>query len=128
VLGAISLLGLVAFSVIGAFVYYPDREQCRTLIIAVYTDAAVAVRTNKPEEAIRHIEQLDLLIRKLEVGVLLRSWKVTPEQSSTAANLREALESMRDHCLANELAAAQQAYLREVEPAYRALKQAYTEP
>jgi hypothetical protein len=125
ILGVFALLGLIAFSVIGAYVYYPDREQCLDRMFAIYADAAVAVRTGKGDEAIRHLEQWDLLVRKLEVGTYLREFQVTPEQSRTAEDLREALEEVRDHLLAGDVAAAKQAFAVEVEAAYRACKAAY---
>jgi hypothetical protein len=125
VLGAVSLVGLVAFSVIGAYVYYPDRGQCRDQMAALYADTAVAVRTGKADEAIRHLEQWDLLVRKLEVGEYLREFGVTPDQSRTAEELREALEEVRDHLLAGDAAAARRAFDDEAEKAYRACKAAY---
>jgi hypothetical protein len=125
VLGAVALAGLVVFSAVGAYVYYPDRVQCRSQMTALYAEAAVAVRTGKRDEAVRHLEQWDLLARKLEVGVFLRSLAVTAEQSKTAMDLREALEEVRDHLLAGDGEAAKRAFAAQVEPAFRACKSAY---
>lgn len=125
VLGGICLVGLIAFSVIGAYVYYPDRDQCMDQMFAVYADAAVAVNTGKTEEAIRHLELWDQLVRKLEVGVYLRNFGVTPEQAKTAEDLREAIEEVRDELLAKNLGAAKQTFKADVDVAYRACKAAY---
>jgi hypothetical protein len=125
VLGGISLVGLIAFSVIGAYVYYPDRDQCMDQMFSVYAEASVAVRTGKTEEAIRHLEQWDQLVRKLEVGVYLRNFEVSREQSKAAENLREAIEVVRDELLAKNTDAAIQNFKAGVEPAYRDCKAAY---
>ena len=67
-LGVVALVGLVVFSVLGAYIYYPDRATCHDQMFAIYAEASVAVRTDKPDEAIRHLEQWDQVVRKLEVG------------------------------------------------------------
>jgi uncharacterized protein len=125
VLGVVTLVGLVAFSVIGAFVYYPDREQCKAQMAAVYANAAVAVRTGHADEAMRELELWDLLVRKLEVGESIRRFGVTAEQSRAAAALREAIEGVRDHLLARDQPAAVLAFKDGVEAAYRECKAAY---
>lgn len=125
VLGSICLIGLIAFSVIGAYIYYPDRDQCMDQMFAVYADTAVAVNTGKTEEAIRHLELWDHLVSKLEVGTYLRTFGVTPEQAKAAEDLREAIEEVRDELLAKSTDAAKQKFKAEVEPAYRACKAAY---
>jgi hypothetical protein len=48
------------------------------------------------EEAIRRIEEWDLLARKLQVGVFIRKWGLSEEQTKAAEDLRERLEEMRD--------------------------------
>lgn len=125
VLGAVSLLGLVAFSVVGAYLYYPDREQCVTQMEAVRADAFVAVNSGRADEAIRHLEQWDLLVRKLEVGQYLRKFGVTAEQSKASEDLREALEEVRDHLLAGNRDEAKATFARDVSTAYRECKAVY---
>jgi uncharacterized protein len=124
-LGVIALIGLVVFSVLGAYIYYPNRQTCMDQMFAIYAEAAVAVRTDKPEEAIRQLEQWDQIIRKLEVGTYLRNFCVTPEQSSTAAELREAIEEVRDELIAKNPTGAKEKFKTEVENTYRLMKQAY---
>jgi uncharacterized membrane protein YraQ (UPF0718 family) len=125
VLGVVCLIGLIASSVVGAYVYYPDRDQCMDQMYAAYANAAVAVRTGKGDEAIRQLELWDQLVRKLEVGVYLRKYEVTGEQTKAAEELREAIEAVRDELLAKNGPAAIQKFKAEVEAAYRALKAAY---
>jgi uncharacterized membrane protein YraQ (UPF0718 family) len=125
VLGGVCLAGLVGFSVAGAYVYYPDRDQCFDQMTAVYADAAVAVNTGKADEAVRHLELWDQLARKLEVGTYLRNLGVTAEQAKAAEDLREAIEAVRDELLASNPDAARQKFKAKVEGAYRACKAAY---
>jgi hypothetical protein len=125
VLGGICLVGLIAFSVIGAYLYYPDRDQCMDQMFRVYADARVAVNIGKKEEAIRHLELWDQLVRKLEVGVYLRNFEVSGEQAKTAEDLRGAIEAVRDELLANNADAARQKFKTEIDSAYRACKAAY---
>ena len=58
-----ALVGLVVFSVLGAYIYYPDRATCHDQMFAIYAEASVSVRTDKPIEAIRHLEQWDQVVR-----------------------------------------------------------------
>jgi uncharacterized protein len=125
VLGVLALIGLVVFSVVGAFVYYPDREYCKEQMFAIYAESYVAVRTGKSDEAVRQMEVWDQVVRKLEVGTFLREGSVTAEQSEKAAALREALEEVRDEFLAKNPAEAIVKFKNGVEPAYRACRDAY---
>ncbi|MDY3556941.1 permease [Gemmata sp. JC717] len=127
VLGAIALLGLVAFSVVGAYLYYPDRRQCFEDMRAVHAEAVVAARTGKRDEAIRHLEHWDLLTRKLQVGVYIRDLAVTGEQAKASDDLREELEEVRDALIARDTDGAQ-ARLPKLEAAYRACRAAYVTP
>lgn len=125
VLGAVSILGLIAFSVVGAYLYYPDREQCVGQMEALRADTFVAVNGGKKDEAIRHLEMWDLLVRKLEVGQYLRTFGVAKEQSKACEDLREELEEVRDHLLAGDVPAAKAAFDGPVATAYRACKDAF---
>jgi uncharacterized protein len=125
VLGGIAILGLVVFSVIGAYIYYPDRDQCMEQMYTVYADARIAVNTEKSEEAIRHLELWDQIVRKLEVGTFIRKYQVTEEQSKSAEALREAIEEVRDDLIANKLTDAKERFKKDVDPAYKACKAAY---
>jgi uncharacterized membrane protein YraQ (UPF0718 family) len=126
VLGALALAGLVAFSVVGAYLYYPDRKQCLGEMVAVHADAVVAARTGKAAEAVRHLERWDLLTRKLQVGVYIRDFKVTPEQARAAHELREALEEVRDLMLAGDPDPGKKKDLLDaLEAKYRACRDAY---
>jgi uncharacterized protein len=125
VLGGIAILGLIAFSIIGAYVYYPDREQCLDAMQFVYVDAVTSVNTSKSrDEAIRDLERFDLITRKLQVGEYLRKLKLTEEQSKAPEELREAMEEVRDALLANDRDKAKE-NLAAVEKHYKEVKAAF---
>ena len=117
VLGIVALLGLVVFSLVALYIYYPDTKQAFSEIIRVRTDVSVAVRTGKKDEAIRRIQQWDLLTRKLQVGVFIRTGSMDPEVGKITEDLRERLEDLRDALLADDLTKAKE-LLPIVEKAY----------
>jgi uncharacterized protein len=124
VLGLVALLGLVVFSVVALYLYYPAPKEAFAEIVRVRADAAVAVNTGHKEEAIRQIQQWDLLTRKLQVGVFIRTGRMSPEVTKVTEDLRERLEELRDALLAGDLTAARQ-MLPKVEEAYRRCRAAY---
>jgi hypothetical protein len=124
VLGLLALLGLVVFSVAALYVYYPDPKEAFEEIVRVRAEALVAVRTGHKEEAIRQLQQWDLLTRKLQVGTFIRSGRMDPEVTKVIEDLRERLEELRDALLAGNLTEAKET-LPKVEEAYRHCRAAY---
>lgn len=124
-LGGVAILGLFAFAIAGAFVYYPDRAYCLDRMAAINAEAAIALRTGHAEQAERHLEEWDLLARKLEVGTLLRSHAITGEQSRSLEELREALEVVRDRLRDGAPDEARKSFDSHVQEHYRAVKVSY---
>lgn len=124
VLGAVALAGLAVFSVAALYVYYPPPDQAFDEIVQVRTEAVTAVRTGKAEEAVRQIQHWDLLTRKLQVGVFIRTGRLDPGAGQAAEDLRERLEELRDALLAGDGEGAK-AILPKVEEAYRRCRGAY---
>jgi uncharacterized protein len=124
VLGLVVLLGLVVFSIAALYVYYPAPPDAFAEIVRVRADAEVAVRTGHREEAVRQVQYWDLLTRKLQVGVFIRTGKMDAETGKATEDLRERLEDLRDALLANELGRAKE-LLTPVEEAYRKCRDSY---
>ncbi len=124
VLGLLALLGLVIFSVVALYIYYPAPKEAFEEIVRVRADASAAVLSGHKEEAIRQIQQWDLLTRKLQVGVFIRTGRMDPEVTQATEDLRERLEELRDALLANNLAGAKE-MLPQVETAYRRCRSVY---
>lgn len=124
VLGLVALIGLVVFSVVALYIYYPAPKAAFAEIIRVRAEAITAVRTGHKEEAIRQIQQWDLLTRKLQVGVFIRTGRMNPEVTQATEDLRERLEELRDALLADQLTEAKE-MLGNVEKAYRLCRSSY---
>lgn len=124
VLGAVALLGLVVFSVVALYIYYPDQKQALDEIARVRVDAVYAVHTGHKKEAIRQIQYWDLLTRKLQVGIVIRSGRMDAKAAKATEDLREHLEALRDALLADDLDKAKE-LLAPVEEAYRKCRAHY---
>lgn len=124
VLGILAILGLIVFSVIGAYIYYPAPQQVLDDMSRVHANAFVAVRTGKREEAIRNLELMDLLTRKLQVGVYIRTGSLSAEDAQAADELRELMEELRDSLLAGNNEEARELF-KLVEKQYRTCREAY---
>jgi hypothetical protein len=124
VLGICILLGLIAFSVVALFIYYPAPQDTFEEMVRVYADTWVAVRMQRREEAIRLIERWDLLTRKLQVGDFLRTGRIDAEAVRRIENLRETLEQLRDALLDHQMDQAK-GLLGEIEKAYRQCRNHY---
>jgi len=106
VLGLVALAGLVLFSLVSLYIYYPPADEVFNEISRVRADALTSVRTGKTQDAIRQLEAWDLLTRKLQVGEFLRTGLLDKQQNEKAGALREELEAMRDDLLAGDLHSA----------------------
>ncbi len=117
VLGICMILGLIIFSVAGAYVYYPPTEQALTELSQLRTEVIIGVRLGKSREAIRDLERMDDVTRRLEVGAIIRRFRYDPEAAKSSEELRQAIEELRDHLLADDVDAAR-ARLNEFDTRY----------
>jgi uncharacterized membrane protein YraQ (UPF0718 family) len=132
VLGAIALVGLIVMSVFGLYIYYPSAQDTFELIKSTRTEALSAVNSGNKEEAIRQLELWDLLSRKLQVGVFIRTGKLEKEQSDAVDELRERLEELRDELrridklekLDHQPASIKE-MLHKIETAYKEVRRTY---
>jgi uncharacterized protein len=124
VLGLLALLGLVIFSVVALYIYYPAPKEAFQEIVRVRAEASTAVLSGHKEEAVRQIQQWDLLTRKLQVGVFIRTGRMNPEATQTTEDLRERLEDLRDALLADNLKEAKE-ILPQVDDAYWRCRHSY---
>jgi uncharacterized protein len=124
VLGLVALLGLVAFSVVALYLYYPAPKEAFAEITKVRVEAMYAVQAGHKDDAIRHLQQWDLLTRKVQVGVFIRTGQMAPGATKATEDLRERLEDVRDAVLANRLSEARE-LLPRIEEAHRECRRAY---
>lgn len=124
VLGICILLGLVAFSLVGCFIYYPEPKTVFDEIEIVKTEALSAARLGQAREAERWLAMWDDWTRKLEVGVYLRERDLSDYRRMKGYILREYLELLRHEVEDGDTEAAA-ALLPRIHDAHRRLKYAF---
>jgi len=124
ILWGVAALGLAFFSIVGLYVYYPAPHLALIEISDARTTGEINVRTWNREEALRQIERWDLLTRKLQVAVFIRTGRWDAKQAEICDDLRERLEELRDLVLADQVKEAKQ-HLIKVENAYRKFRAVY---
>jgi len=92
VLGVTMLVGLIAFSIVGCFAYYPPSKTCLDELSVARSEAYSAARTGNVDQALHWIEQVEDWSRKLEVGTFLRKGEVRPYQRMQGYLIRKKLE------------------------------------
>ena len=102
VLGVVAILGLIVFSVVGCFVFFPAPEQTLEDMRFVKVDALSFSASKDVENAVKSIRLYDDLTRKLQVGYFLRNWQLSEFQMSKAKLLRGRLEQLKDILEAKE--------------------------
>jgi len=126
VIGATILLGLVAFSVVGCYAFYPDKNEVFEEMSIAQAEALSAARGGDHAHAVFWIERWDEWTRKLQVGVFLREFELSAYHRMKARVLREKLELLKHEVEDDDREAAQE-MATQVATAYRRMKAAYDE-
>ncbi len=93
--GAVSLLGLIAFSVLGCYAYYPAPQDALEEMYIVQGEALSPAISGDEVHAEYWIDVFDDWSRKLEVGVYLREFKLSDYHQMKTRLLREKLELLK---------------------------------
>ncbi|MCC6511514.1 MAG: permease [Pirellulaceae bacterium] len=101
VVGITGLVGLVAFSIVACYAYYPSPAETLEEIKFARTNTLVAANSGNVEEALRWLEVWELWSRRLEVGTAIRHFELRPYQQMQAYLLRKKLELL-EHELEHE--------------------------
>ena len=97
VIGSVAVVGLVASSVAGCYLYYPAPNDLLGDLSIVNTEAVISAKTKKWVAAEKWIAFSDDLSRRLEVGVFLRNGKVSDFQSTKAKIYRQKLDELKEY-------------------------------
>jgi uncharacterized protein len=100
-LAGVVLVGLVAFSVVACFAYYPHPSESLDEIASVRGEVFSATRSGNAEQALHWIELWDDWSRRLEVATFLRTGRVRPYQRMQGYIVRKKLELL-EHELEEE--------------------------
>ena len=92
VLGGVMLVGLVVFSIVGCFAYYPHPDETLEEMRLARVEALSGATSGNAEHALYWIGVWDDWSRRLEVGVFLRKGEVRPYQRMQGYLLRKKLE------------------------------------
>ena len=124
VLGGVLLAGLVAFSLVGCYAYYPPADEVFEEMRMARGEALSAAMAGNVKECDHWMAVWDEWTRKLEVGVYLRTWRVSPYQHIKARILREKMELLR-HEVEEGDAVEIRRIVSQVERAQRRMREAF---
>jgi uncharacterized protein len=92
--GLTCLAGLVAFSIVGCYAYYPEPSEVFEEMNIARVEVLSGVTTGEYDRALHWIPILEEWSRKLEVGYALRHFELRPYQQMQAYLFRKKLESL----------------------------------
>jgi len=95
VLGGIALIGLIAVSIFGCYVYYPPPSEIFEEMRIINTEVASAASSQDWDTALYWIPIYDDWTRKLQVSMFLRGEDLTPYRRAKADVLRDKLELLK---------------------------------
>jgi hypothetical protein len=92
IVGLTCLAGLVAFSVVACYAYYPEPDEVLEEMRLARVEVLSGATSNDFERVLHWIPVLDEWSRKLEVGYAMRKYQLRPYQQMQAHLLRQKLE------------------------------------
>ncbi|MEZ6097106.1 MAG: permease [Pirellulaceae bacterium] len=126
VLVILGVAGLISFSILGCFLYYPPKDKVLDDMKYFNTEAVSAAKTGEWDSAMKWILFQDDLARRLEVGIWLRERDVPDFLRIKGKIYREYLDELRheieDQDLEHSKITAMKAHT-----AFRRLYRAYSE-
>ncbi len=116
--GATCLVGLVAFSVVGCYAYYPAPDEVLEEMRLARVEVLSGASSSDYERVLRWIPIVDEWSRKLEVGYAIRHFELRPYQQMQTYLLRKKLELLEhavEHAMdaAGDVSPAGQSHLAE---------------
>ena len=124
--GGCMALGIVAFSVVGCFAFYPPPAEVFEEMRIAKAEALSAATSGEREQAEHWLAICDDWTRKLQVGVYLRKGSLSDYHRMKARVLREKLELL-EHEVAEGDADAIRRLNADIDRAYGRLRRAYEE-
>lgn len=106
--GALALLVVIALSIVGCFAYYPPPSQAYKEISAANAEAVGAAIVGETAHAEKWIPIYEDWVRKLQVGIYLRGWRLNEYHRLKAEILLERLELLEHELAHNDRKAIRQ--------------------
>jgi uncharacterized membrane protein YraQ (UPF0718 family) len=127
VLGMVGLAGLVAFSIVGCYAYYPAKQEVFDEMQILRGEVLTAALSGDRKHAEHFIPIWADWTRRLEVGIFIREGGVSPYRRMKAKVLRDRLELLKHAVEEGDRDEARE-YVTRVSDASRRLRQAYLDP
>ena len=126
VLGGLALVGLVIFSGVGCYAYYPPAGEVFEEITIAKGEALSAGLSGDETHAEYWIDVYQEWTRKLEVGVFLRTGELTDYQRWKARLVREHLEMLK-HCVEDGEEDEARAWVAKIQRSHSRMRSAFLE-
>ncbi|MEZ6130077.1 MAG: permease [Planctomycetaceae bacterium] len=121
VLGGLALVGLVIFSGVGCYAYYPPANEVFEEIDSARVNA---LSPGSVSHVVYHIDVYQEWTRKLEVGTFLRTGQLTDYQRWKARLVREHLEMLK-HCVEDSEHEEARAWVAKIQRSHNRMRDAF---
>ena len=126
-LGGIALAGMVAFSVVGCFAYYPSPREVFDEMSILRGEVLTAALSGNQKHALHFIPLWDDWTRRLQVGTFLREGRLGPYRRMKAKVFRDRLELLKHAVEEGDREEARE-FVADVSDAYSRMRQVYLGP
>jgi hypothetical protein len=127
VLGLVALLGLVGFSVVGCYVFYPAPAEVIEEMTILKAEVLSAAMSGDWKHVEHFVPVWDDWTRRLQVGAFLREGSISPYRRMKAKVFRDRLELLK-HAVEEGDREESREFVGLVSKAYGRMRQAYLGP
>ena len=124
VLGMVGLLGLIVFSIVGCYMYYPSPHETFEEMRIVGAEVLTAATSGNRKHAAHFIPVWDEWTRKLQVGAFLREGSNSPYRRMKTKVFRDRLEFLK-HAIEDDDGDEIREYSAAVQKAYSRMRRVY---
>jgi hypothetical protein len=126
-LGGIALGGLVVFSIVGCFAYYPAPREVFDEMAILKGEVLTAALSGNQKHAAHFIPIWDDWTRRLQVGTFIREGRIGPYRRMKAKVFRDRLELLK-HAVEEGDREEVHEFVADVSNAYTRMRQTYLGP
>jgi uncharacterized protein len=123
-LGMVGLVGLVVFSIVGCYMYYPSPREAFEEMTILKAEVLTAANSGNKKHAGHFIPVWDEWTRKLQVGAFLREGSNSPYRRMKTKIFRDRLEFLK-HAIEDDDKAEIREYSAAVQNAYSRMRRVY---
>ena len=123
-LGLVGLLGLVVFSIVGCYMYYPSPHETFEEMRIIRAEVLTAATSGNKKHAAHFIPVWDEWTRKLQVGAFLREGSNSPYRRMKTKVFRDRLEFLK-HAIEDDDKDEIREYSAAVQNAYSRMRRVY---